>query len=76
MFILMVVLSVAGIALLLAGPLVARAVVGSRWDPTPIGRILRGVGVILLIAALFVRPHNPSTGAIPSAPDQPAAKPE
>ena len=72
----MLVLAAAGIALLLAGPLIARVVIGSRRDPTPVGWILRGLGVILLFAALFVRPYDPSTAAVPPSPNQPAVKPE
>lgn len=65
----MVVLAVAGIALLLGAPLIARVIAGRGNDPIALTRLLQAVAVVLLIAALLLRPSNPETSAVPGPPD-------
>lgn len=65
----MVVLAVAGIALLLSAPLIARVAVGRGNDPIALTRILQAAAVVLIIAALLLRPSNPETSAVPGPPD-------
>lgn len=61
-------LAVAGLALLLGAPLLAR--LGFRHaDPVALTRLLQAVAVVLLVGALLVRPHNPETAAFPPPPD-------
>jgi hypothetical protein len=66
---LMIVMAVAGIALLLSAPLIARAAVGREGDPTGLTRIIQGLAVVLLIVALVFRPHQDETAAFPPPPD-------
>jgi predicted transporter len=70
-FILMIALATAGAALLIIAPLLARLITGPQADATGATRLLRGLGVVLLIGALIARPYNPSTAAIPPSPNQP-----
>lgn len=59
-----------GILLFLGGAWVARGIVrgsrGSLRDPIGPGRVLRGVGLLLIVAAIVFRPENPVTSAIRS----------
>ena len=71
MFGLMLVLVGAGIALFIAAPLVARMIVGRAGDPVGTTRVIQVVAVVLLIGALFLRPHNDETAAFPPPPDTP-----
>lgn len=64
-----VALAVLGIALLLTAPLLGRLIVRGRGDPLGITRVLQGVAVILLVAALFFRPYQSETAAFPPPPD-------
>ena len=68
MLVLTLLLGVSGAALLLAGPFVARLVV-RRGDPMGLGWVLQAVGILLLVAALLVRPHNPDNAAFPPPPE-------
>jgi hypothetical protein len=68
----MLVLAAAGIALFIGAPFVARLVVGRDRDPVGTTRIIQVVAVVLLIGALFLRPHNDETAAFPPPPDTPA----
>lgn len=61
-----------GIVLLIAAPFMARLVVGRDGDPAGTTRIFQGLAVILLIAALLVRPHQDETAAFPPPPDAPS----
>ncbi|HEX6069109.1 MAG TPA: hypothetical protein VFZ18_04780 [Longimicrobiaceae bacterium] len=70
---LMIGLGILGIALLLAAPLLARAVIGREGDPTGLTRIIQGLAVVLLIIALVFRPHRSETAAFPPPPDAPAS---
>ena len=72
MFGLMIVLVVAGIALFIGAPLVARLLVGRGGDPVGTTRIIQVIAVVLLIGALFLRPHSDETAAFPPPPDTPA----
>ena len=72
MFGLMIVLVVAGIALLVGAPVIARLAVGGGGDRVGLTRIIQVVAVVLLIAALFLRPHSDETAAFPPPPDTPA----
>ena len=65
----MIVLALAGIVLLVAAPLIARLVVGRGGDPTGLKRILQVIAAGLLIGALFARPYNRDTTAVPPPPD-------
>jgi hypothetical protein len=67
----MLVLIILGIGLLLGGSLIARVVRGRGNDPVALARILQAVGIILLLAALFTRPKNLDTTAVPPPPDSP-----
>jgi hypothetical protein len=69
---LMIVLVVAGLALLVGAPFIARLVVGGRGDRVGLTRIIQVVAVVLLVAALFLRPHSDETAAFPPPPDTPA----
>ncbi len=69
MFMLMLLLALAGIALLLTGPLLARWM-GRAEDAAGLGRIIQAVGIVLLLAALLVRPHNPENSAFPPPPEE------
>lgn len=71
---LMIALAVLGIALLVAAPLIARAVVGRDGDPTGLTRLIQGLAVVLLVVALVFRPHQSETAAFPPPPDAPAAR--
>jgi hypothetical protein len=70
-FALMLVLALAGIALFIAAPVVARLLVRGA-DPVGATRIIQVVAVVLLIGALFLRPHSDETAAFPPPPDTPA----
>lgn len=65
----MIVLAVSGIALLLTAPILARLFTRRGGDPTGLVRILQLFAVALLIAALFARPYNRATTAVPPPPD-------
>ena len=69
---LMIVTGIAGIALLLAAPVLAKLVVGREGDPMGITRILQVLAVVLLLLALLFRPHQDETAAFPPPPDAPA----
>lgn len=69
MFMLMLLLVVVGVVLLLTGPLLARWM-GRAEDAAGLGRIIQVVGVVLLVAALLVRPHNPENTAFPPPPEE------
>ena len=71
MFGLMIVLVAAGIALLVGAPVIARLVVGRDGDRVGLTRIIQVVAVVLLVAALFLRPHSDETAAFPPPPDLP-----
>lgn len=66
----MIVLAVAGIALLIAAPALARLLVGGHGDPIGLTRIIQVIAVALLLVALLVRPHSDETAAFPPPPDQ------
>ena len=68
----MIVLVAAGIALFIGAPLIARLVVGGEGDRVGLTRIIQVVAVVLLIGALFLRPHSDETAAFPPPPDTPA----
>lgn len=70
----MIGLGVLGIALLLVAPLIARAMVGRDGDPTGTTRVLQGIAVVLLLAALLFRPHQDETAAFPPPPDAPRGR--
>jgi hypothetical protein len=65
----MVVLAAAGVGLLFAAPLIARRIVGPGRDSLGARRILQIIAGVLLIGALFARPYNPDTSAIPPSPN-------
>ena len=71
MFVLMTVLTVAGLALLLTAPWIARVVNRRGQDSVGLTRILQVIAVVLLIGALFARPRNLATTAVPPPPDSP-----
>lgn len=62
-------LALLGIALLLSAPLLGRVIVGGRGDPLGLTRVLQGLAVILLLAALLFRPYQTETAAFPPPPD-------
>jgi len=70
----MIILSVAGIALLLAAPFLARLILGRRRDPVALVRMIQVIGAALLVAALFSRPYNRETSAVPPPPDAPDSR--
>lgn len=74
LLLLMTVLAVAGIALFLTAPFIARAILGGDRDPVALIRMLQVVGAALLIAALFTRPYNRDTTAVPPPPDAPDSR--
>ena len=65
----MLVLAGLGIALLIGAPLVARLIMRGDKDPVALTRALQVLAIILLVSALFLRPSNPDTSAIPAPPD-------
>lgn len=69
MLVAMVVLAIAGLALLITAPVLAKAVVGRERDPMAITRVLQILAVALLVGALFARPYNPETAAVPPSPN-------
>ncbi len=69
MFLPMIVLTAAGIVLLVGAPWIARWTTGRGRDSLGLRRILQIIGGILLIGALFARPYNPETSAIPPSPN-------
>jgi hypothetical protein len=71
LFAVMVVLAVAGLALLVSAPFLARLLTRGR-DSVGLTRILLAVAVVLLLAALLLRPHNDETAAFKPPPDAPA----
>lgn len=66
---LMIGLAALGVLLLLVAPLLGRLIVGREGDPIGITRILQGVAVVILLAALLFRPHQEETAAFPPPPD-------
>lgn len=70
MFVLMAALTLAGLALLLGGPALARLLTRRR-DAVGLARVLQALGIALLVAALLARPRNPETAAFPAPPDDP-----
>ena len=68
----MIALVAAGLALLVGAPFIARLVVGGRADRVGLTRIIQVVAVVLLVAALFFRPHSDETASFPPPPDTPA----
>lgn len=70
----MLVMAAAGIGLLLSAPLIARLIKGRGSDPVALTRMIQIVAFALLIGALFVRPYNPETTAVPPPPDVPDAR--
>jgi len=62
-------LTILGICLLLAAPFLGRVIVGTKGDPMAVTRVLQGVAVLLLVAALLFRPYRPETAAFPPPPD-------
>lgn len=71
-FLAMIILAVLGITLIFTATWIARVVAGKRADPKALSRVLQIAGVILLLSALAVRPHNPETAVFPPPPDAPA----
>ncbi len=69
MFITMVVLTVAGVALLVSAPFIGRVARGRGKDAVALTRILQLVAIALLVVALLARPSNPETTAVPPPPD-------
>jgi hypothetical protein len=65
----MIVLAVAGVGLLLAAPVIAQLIVGRDRDSLGARRILQIIAGVLLIGALFARPYNPDTSAVPPSPN-------
>jgi hypothetical protein len=72
---LMIVLAVSGIVLLTTAPFLARLLTGRGRDRTGLTRIIQVLGAALLVAALFARPYNPTTTAVPGPPGSPGARP-
>lgn len=68
----MIALALAGIALFLVAPVLAKLIVRSRRDPVALIRLIQLVGIILLLTALIIRPYNRETTAVPPPPDAPA----
>jgi uncharacterized membrane protein YdcZ (DUF606 family) len=66
----MVYLVLAGVAIFFAAPLLGRLMMRGR-DPVALVRVLQLVGVILMVAALLIRPYNRETTAVPPPPDLP-----
>ncbi len=61
-----------GVGLLLAGPLLARMVVGRRpggGDPVGMARVLQALAVVLLVTALLLRSGH-KVSAFGPAPDE------
>lgn len=71
-FLPMIVLALFGILLLVGAPAIGRLIVGSGRDPVAITRIVQVFAIALLIAAIFARPYNPDTAAVPPSPNAPA----
>jgi predicted transporter len=67
----MIVLVLAGIAIFVSAPLLGKLIMRGRRDPVALIRILQLVGIILLVAALLIRPYNRETTAVPPPPDAP-----
>ena len=74
MLLLMIVLALAGIGLFLTAPLIARVALGRDRDAVALVRMIQFVGAALLIFALFLRPYNRDTTAVPPPPDVPDAR--
>lgn len=70
---LMLALGLGGGALLFGAPILARLLVGKEGDPVGTTRVLQAIAIVMLIAALFIRPHSSETSAFPPPPDSPAA---
>ena len=68
---LMLVLVGAGIALFIGAPAIARLLVRGG-DPVGTTRVIQVVAVVLMVSALFLRPHSDETAAFPPPPDTPA----
>ena len=69
MFVAMILLIVLGVLLLLTAPFLGRLLAGSGGDPVGITRIVLVVAAVLLLVALFIRPHSDETAAFPPPPD-------
>jgi hypothetical protein len=62
---LMIVFGVLGLLLFCGGPVLARWIVKDARDPMGTARVLQLVGILLLVIAVVLRPHNPATAAFP-----------
>ena len=73
---LMILLAAVGAILLLGGRQLARIAMGREHDSVAATRFLQILGAAILIGALFTRPYNPETRAVPPPPDaiQPAPR--
>lgn len=71
----MIVMVLAGIALFVSAPLIGRLLTRHKRDPLALVRILQLLGIILLVAALLIRPYNRETTAVPPPPDSPVGSP-
>lgn len=64
-----------GLLLFFGGPWIAQWIRRETPDPLGIGRVLQLAGMLLLVAAVLFRPHDPATVAFPPPPDHPAVRP-